>query len=331
MDTTTDTDDDHPIPHTREIGITTIITDEVDVMGLTYTADFRAEEERGSVLLRAAFAAASAPGTLQHDLAQLEGTAHGKYTQDQLIEVGTDHLALIIEPKYHYHDQQIARARRYLLEETPRVRTNTSRWEYERKTVPELREMARRQQVAIPSRAKKAEIITTLAAAAPVDRPTIYPAWLHHGDMLVLPRGTDDEFGQIVDKLIDAAHAGTLVVGGMGPAVFTSGLTLLDERDLDQASKQRVIDAKIWHLGRMAELAPVEAELTERGHRFMFLGNPDDRNIDGQTAVRYWLNGFGSDRHGLDYPQPFGWYTLEELLAEKFVIDARERRARLSG
>lgn len=328
----TDTDtDDYLRPYSREIGITKIVTDEVDVMGLTYHTDFRTEEEHGAVLLRAAFAAASAQGTLQHDLAQLEDTPHGKYTQDQLIEVGTDYLALIIEPKNHYHERQISQARSYLTESTPRVRTNTSRWEYERKTIPELREMARQQKVVIPSRAKKAEMVTTLAAAAPVDRPTIYPAWLHYGDMLVLPRGTGDRFDQIVDTLISAAHAGTLVVGGIGPAVFTSGVTLFDERDLDQASKEQVIDHKIWYLDRMAELAPIEAELTARGHCFIFLGNPDTRSIDGHAAVRYWLNGFSSGRHELDYPQPFGWYTLEELLAEKFVSDARERKARLAG
>jgi hypothetical protein len=48
-------------------------------------------------------------------------------------------------------------------------------------------------------------------------------------------------------------------------------------------------------------------------------GHPRHGEEDG--AVRYWVNGCGS-------PQPSGWYTLDELLAEVFITDARQRSAK---
>lgn len=73
----------------------------------------------------------------------------------------------------------------------------------------------------------------------------------------------------------------------------------------------------------MAALDLVKDELRRRGHDWYFLGNPSVlEDSEGQPAVRYWLNGIG----GRDYPQPYGWYTEDELLAEKFADDARERK-----
>lgn len=75
----------------------------------------------------------------------------------------------------------------------------------------------------------------------------------------------------------------------------------------------------------MAKLKPVEEALKAKGYRWYFLGSPKNgfKSLAGNKVADpeetyYWLNGSGQ-------PQPFGWYTREELLAEKFVADALEK------
>ncbi len=144
--------------------------------------------------------------------------------------------------------------------------------------------------------------------------PDIWPAECTYGKTLVLRADGDDLTARVVRKLADAVRAGTLGVGSAsGP--FHSGTFYYDTRDETPqliAEREAAFD---WHDAQMAALRPVQDELKAKGHSWFFLGKPTKRQ-DG--TVQYWLNGMRS-MPGAKGRQPYGWYTLEELRAEKFV------------
>lgn len=148
------------------------------------------------------------------------------------------------------------------------------------------------------------------------------PAWFHNGELLVL-RKTDDLFGEVLQRLVEAADAGFLVVGG-GAVGFGSGFSLFDSRDLTQAQIDKISEANRWHREQMEALKPV-AEIVEQGPMsnrwgmaYYALHNPSI--IGGE--VKYWLNGASVTFPNGRSDQPYGWYTLQELLDEKYMIDA---------
>lgn len=75
------------------------------------------------------------------------------------------------------------------------------------------------------------------------------------------------------------------------------------------------------HVGGQA-LAEVQAELWAKGYRWHFFGIPHNRQGEAWDGGpdRYWFNGstLGEGRGRLT-KQPFGWFTLEEMRAEKFA------------
>lgn len=145
--------------------------------------------------------------------------------------------------------------------------------------------------------------------------PDIWPAPFVFGRDLVLRATGDSLAARVLRKLVDAARSGTLGMGSAsGP--FHTGSLFYDTRDETAGLIAARKAAHDWHDACMAELEPVADELRRRGHRWFFLGNP--RTINGQ--LKFWLNGMALQRR-----QPYGWYTLEELRAEKFVADANAR------
>lgn len=155
--------------------------------------------------------------------------------------------------------------------------------------------------------------------AATADEQIAWPAYFGAGETLVF-RADTGPTAKVVAALTEAAKAGTLGVGSAS-SPFSTGMFFYDTRDETDALVTQREAAFDEYDSRMADLAPVEAELKARGHRFYFLGNPSELDTDdGDVKIRYFLNGSGD-------PQPSGWYTLDELLAEKFVTDAAERHA----
>lgn len=165
---------------------------------------------------------------------------------------------------------------------------------------------------------KRAELETEWCRwkASQLGEQVRWPAFFGAGETLVF-RADSGPTADIVTALTDAVRSGTLGVGSAS-SPFSTGMFFYDTRDETSAlvaAREAAFDV---YDARMAELAPVADELKARGHRFYFLGNPSLQTVDGEQVVRYWLNGTGS-------PQPFGWYTLDELLAGKFVVDAHEK------
>lgn len=161
----------------------------------------------------------------------------------------------------------------------------------------------------------------------------VWPAWFAHGKDLVV-RADSGVVATIVDALGEAIEAGTLAVTSHSSS-FSSGLLIFDGRDETQEIREARAAACDWYDARMADLAAVEEQLKEWGHGWYFLGHPQEMtDNDGSTVVRYWLNGLGAatSRGGLQCRrQPFGWYSLQELREEKFVADAVEREAAVTG
>lgn len=63
----------------------------------------------------------------------------------------------------------------------------------------------------------------------------------------------------------------------------------------------------------------VKEALHERGFRWHAFGSRSHQGEDG--VLRYWFNGSWAMGvgHGTLRTQPSGWFTLEEMLAERFA------------
>lgn len=143
------------------------------------------------------------------------------------------------------------------------------------------------------------------------------------GTTLVLRAEGETLTCRVIAKLADAIRVGTLGIGSAsGP--FHTGSFYYDTRDETPGLIQERTERFDWHDARMAELKPVKQTLEARGHRWYALGSPSVIAPKGKTEreVHYWLNGTSHPRYG---GQPYGWYTLQELLDEKFVVDSNER------
>lgn len=74
--------------------------------------------------------------------------------------------------------------------------------------------------------------------------------------------------------------------------------------------------------GNVLTLDSVKAVLRERGFVWHSFGH-SSYDKDGKTY--YWFNGsrYMGTGHGALRKQPFGWFTLDEMLAEKFAEGCR--------
>lgn len=192
-------------------------------------------------------------------------------------------------------------------------------------TVASLGQLAEEHGLPKPWPRRKADFHAALSEHIQRNAPPrdVWPGWFHYGQHLVLRAEGDGLAARILRRLRRAAQEGTLGLANGSDSPFATGLFIYDTRDETPglvANREAAFD---WHDARMAELEPVKEELKRKGITWFALGRPTEMERDGKRQVRYWLNGMS----GRDYPQPFGWYTLEELRQLKFISDARERAA----
>lgn len=302
---------------TREAGIITVDTPDGEVTGISYQCDFRAEEEYGSSALTDAWTASANEDSFF--LAQARKTpdfTESRYTQADLLVLGEDFVAFQAPGRFSSPlDQgEITRALAYIKEQTPYTRFETSLFSIERQTVSELRATLAKRGVKAPSKARKADLVNAVMRSMVVGRENIHPAWFHMGSALILPRGTGDEFGDMVERLIDAAEAGFLAVGSAGVRAFGSGLTLFDERDLGPKTRDQVSKQNDWYNEQMTPITQVKAELRDEGYSVYHIGNPRT-DESGQTV--YFVNASAPKSK-----QFFGWHSLAQLKARDFDLSA---------
>lgn len=330
---------DHRAP-TRGFSLAMADTpDGVPIVGITYACDFRSEEESGSANLPKAFGAVgheymmtkagvghagvfegipslilsvrpiapvqswghnivrdSAAPTDRRD-AWLNLVAHGSLDQ-----VSQDYYA-------DNYDTHYGRALERMQELPDVARYGT---------IDRIKEAAAKIGIPGPFPRKKAELIEYVTnhpvRLALAENPSVWPGWFHNGDVLVL-RADKGIVADTLKSLARAAKSQTLAFGG-GHQLFGSGMSLYDGADVGPKLEAERKAYAQWYDAEKLKLEPVKAELTRRGFKWYALGRPTLRK-DGR--VEYWLNGAG-------FPQPYGWYTREELLAEKFVADMAAKK-----
>lgn len=290
----------------RSIGLSIMDTpDETPIVGLSYVCDYRSEEEAGVSKIAEAFRTAT------------DQTYNFAITSDGMHVFST--RALPNDSVHH----QLKMAQEYHARMLPYVRESEAQ-HLAYKTLPELKEYARANSVSLTGRTKKADVFATVVAAAKSENPNVWPAWFNMGDVLAF-RADNGIVADALKLLVEAVKINTLGMSA-GSQVFSTGLGLYDTRDIGPKLKQQWADEKAAYDAAMEALEPVAKELKERGYRWFFLGNPKTlRPKDAETMeLRYWLN--GDSIRGLG--QPFGWYSLEELRAEKFIDDLKARSGR---
>lgn len=306
---------------TRTVSIAVLDTPDGEdpLVGLSYTCDFRSEEETGAGQFRNTFTATAAADSF---IAQMRDTAHASATTQTDLVSDHGNVVVLSTSTYGPTDHQLDQARAHLTEAEAWAQGVKAAWTFERERADTLRQMVKHLGLTVPARATKKTMAQALAAAQTPTTPHQHAAWFHYGDALILPRH-DGAYGLVVDRLIDAAHHGTLIVGGIGRAAFGTGLTLFDSRDLGPQSRADILETTRLYNERMDDLKPVATHLKTRGHSWYFLGNPTvlTRRESQDPQVHYWLN--GASRRG--ETQPYGWYTLDELREEKFIEDVLRR------
>ena len=318
--------------------------DGVPIVGVTYASDFRSEEETGPAELRKAF------GVSGHSYAMSrEGRGHfGVFTG---LPEGAGSLILSVRPiafeQQWGHDiatktgpvdaqeswlnavahgslDQDVKNGGYYRDLYDSHYTNTLGYVQELPdlsrygTMERIRAAAEKIGIPGPFPRKKADLIEYVmhhpVRLAKAVNSSAWPGWFHHGDVLVL-RADRGIVADTLRLLVRAAQNETLAFGG-GSQLFGSGMSFYDGMDVGPKLEQERRDAAAWYDLEMKKLEPVKEELKKRGFSWYYLGGPKKRD-NGDTI--YWLNGSGQ-------PQPFGWYTREQLLAEAFVADAEEKR-----
>lgn len=304
------------------------------LLGIAYQCDFRSEEETGAGDMRDLFTKASPDSFIAQERAKTEAFSdiNPSFRREPFLPEGATQADLV------YQDDQVVAfaAQTYLYDPEQEIKEGKAflrsheayarglprmPMSFYRASRDELRAMAKERGIKGYSKMNRDALATTIHHHDHADLPetNVHPGWFHFGRLLVLPC-TDDVFGAVLDRLVDAAKAGTLSVGN-GGGLFGSGFSFFDERDLSDDAKAQITANNETYREDMEALRPV-AEVVKEAHGFYFLGNPQ-RRTDGKA--RYWLNGASQRLPSGRRSQPFGWYTLEELLEEKYVQDAETK------
>lgn len=299
-------------------GPSAIIDDVLDepIVGLTFRTDYDASQEYG---IRDIVNAVTGPDPRRY---QMTPEARLRFS------VCTDRNAFAVSvrplpPTFAWGEELPGASRSYsdrwqsAIRWVRGVRT-FSDWD----TMVELRAEAKLRGVS-PLPRRKDALLDAINAATnphPCEHPEHWPVPFGGGQTLIV-RADGGASAVIVAGLRDAIDAGTFAIGSAsGP--FHTGLLFYDARDETQALRDQRDANHAWYDARMAELAPVRAELEARGHTFRSIGEPREGGWNtkrGQedSAVRYWVATHG----GRGAQQVSGWYSLDELRAEVFAAD----------
>lgn len=336
------------------------------LVGIVYRCDYKAEEEAGGGKLRKVFGVPRLEA--QMDKSARGKNLVRQFMSGGGIEAGEVALGVGVEslsPLNWGEDVTAEPARAGGWASTLSYRDYDSEWEsykriggrdlkgqrkwiaLERHTVAELNAIAEAEGVEKKaSSERKAAFVARLERLRTQD-VKVFPGWFQSGKVLILRAGGGPD-GTLAERIAQdvlwrlryAYEAGTLGFGSALSGPFSTGLSLFDAHDLRAETVAAWRAHKRWVEEQERLLEPVAEELRKRGHKWFALGNPSSGfkslvgkgNVDENT-VFYWLNGesyplVGGSRR---YAQPYGWYTLEELLAEKFVTDLEEKESKNSG
>jgi len=301
------------------------------LLGIQYSCDFRYEEEAGSGNMAEIFTRTGAANNFfsQEYLLKEDnkGLLEGVQQIDLVIE--TDQLVGFAASSRIYDIQRelasgLSQARKG--DEWDSGKTQLG-WKFNRNTVPELKALAKSRGLKGYSKLKREDLVraivgfdTAQTEQEPTERYT-QSGGFHNGEVLVFEK-LPGLFTEVLEKLVEAAKAGQLVVGSGGGGPFGSGFSFFDARDLTDEAKAKITDYNSWYQRQREALKPV-AEVVKAGPMggAYSLGH---RIISGENGeARYWLNGYSVRMPNGRSAQPSGYYTLQEFLDEKYMEDAR--------
>jgi hypothetical protein len=316
-------------PSAREFTVAVVDTpDDFPIVGIAYGCDYRSEEEAGSTDLYRKirgddpnlwkmrfgsgvhirkFAGLHALALSVHELA-----ADPVWGQDIRILTGTGPWNIAAQAGGRWYDDCYDSHFAYGLHYVHGL--PGQRLQY--RSVTELRHLAKTFGIR-PLPTKKDLLVDAIqsspAYAASAASPNKWPGWFHNGTTLVL-RADRGIVADVLDLLFEASERGTFAVGGAGGSnPFGSGMAFYDALDVGPKLERERFETAVWTARWNKKLETVKAELKSRGHGWYALDGPSE--IGG--TVKFWLNG-----HSRGGKQPFGWFTLEELLAEKFITES---------
>jgi hypothetical protein len=307
------------------------------LVGLSYRCDYRAEEEWGIRDIRKALGiendqwliardrrnhighfADAASLIISVDPLSTDGILWGSDVATQMgSNVARGSVARGESRFAEYYDQ-------YFIETLSSAhRFPTSGYSLKWKKIPELKEIAKELGlVKLPT--KKTDLIARIlqsdAYRASAETPDIWPGWFHDGTALIL-KADCGIVAETLNLLYEASLAGTLALGG-GEMIFGTGLSFYDGADVGPRLQQERTDMILWRAEQAKALEPVMVELENRGYNMIRIGKAQIQELeDGTEVIRYWLNG-NINQYSRNV---YGWYSLEELLSEKFLDDAKEK------
>lgn len=308
------------------------------LLGIQYQCDFRYEEEAGAGKMAETFTRAADPESFfaqEYLLQENNRGLDGQTVQANLV-VETDELIAFIGNPYAYDVQ------RELDQGLKAVRDAASyldgrselRHRYWRMTVAQMKNEAKTRGLKGYSKLKAKELEWLLAdddfakanAGKDPEEVTRQAGWFHFGNVIVFEK-RGGLFTEVLQKLVEAAKVGQLVVGSGGIGAFGSGFSFFDGRDLTEEAKDQISANTRWYREHMEALKPVAAVVKEGpmksnwGSAYYFLGKPTIfESFEG--VVKYWLNGSSVMFPNGRSKQPSGYYSLQELLDEKYMEDA---------
>ena len=306
------------------------------ILGVQYSCDYRYEEEAGAGTMAELFTRTADTDSFFAQEYLLQDGSKGLIEQTTQAELVLETEELIAFQASHYAHripEELEAALSYLEKAQRRADGRASFTDsYWHTTAADLKALAKSRGLKGYSKLKRDELVKLnadfdFAEKHKDDGPSAVeiisqPGYFHNGDILVFQK-RDTLFSEVLSKLVEAARAGYLVVGSGGIDAFGSGFSLFDSRDLTDESMERISANNRWYREQMELLKPV-AEIVKAGPMggYYALGRPTLRE---NGTVVYWLNGYGVRLPTGKSSQPSGYYSLEDLLAEKHMADLRVR------
>lgn len=302
------------------------------IVGLSYTCDFRAEEEWGSDSLHSAFASRADASTTAHRILTADIAAGISRASDpraydvigkpgrqgSLVTVLDDVVSLRTGEIFGPEDEKwsdASREKRAIEESRTHIRYargyvtgRPSLSSLEHETFQTLRARARSLGIERPKTTKRGVIDQIIEASPPSLRYT-EPANFHDGRHLVIPR--TGAVGIVLDGLLEAVRANALVAGGRLSNPFSRGLVFVDERDFPAQELEKSEAQADWHRSQMIPVQEVGRHLRSTGTSVYYIGSPR-QGENGE--VRYSVN---LSHRGIG--QFWGEFTLAEMMSEGFA------------
>lgn len=291
------------------------------IRGIAHRTNYKFEEEMGVEKLAAMLRQCAHPDTWIAKESALDGEESLADTQEPLIAHSTDEWAIFLASNTAYAlDRAIIDA-----ESNKEVvsGTRSKRWGYERENVPSLRAKAKERGIKpLPSR--KAELVDALMDTEVAENTPLKASRMYYDKFLLLPRNTGDEYGEMVEKLLDSARHGTLHAGSIGNTPFMSSITLYDARDLTEEEVDAICTASAWERDQMEGVEELKDKLRDMypGSVIYALGTPRVGE-DGKTC--YWINIARVPLSNGKRAQIMGRYTEEEMLTGKIEEEGLEQ------